>query len=151
MNPQKIAYKKLVLEKAKEKQQALIKDFRTRIKHIMQSEFQTNKAGINLARQALEDAGKEEVNILADQLNFAVEEMDLLNKIKVEEPLHQQAQFGSIVETENQTIFVSVSLEEFEVNGRTIFGMSTKAPSYNDLLGKKAGQQFLGCAVLDVF
>lgn len=144
-------WKKSILEKAKEKQQDLIDDFRSRIRNVLKTESQISEEGMDLNRQALESINKQEINPLADQLNFAVEEMDLLNKIKIEEPLHDTVQFGSVVITDQNLFFVSVSLEEFLVDDRKVVGISTKAPIYEELKGKKAGNTFLNQTIEEVF
>jgi hypothetical protein len=144
-------WKKSILEKAKEKQQALIDDFRSRIRDILKTEVQISEEGMDLNRQALESVNKQAINPLADQLNLAVEEMDLLNKIKIEEPLHDTVQFGSAVITDQNVFFVSVSLEEFLVDNRKVVGISTKAPIYEELKGKKAGDTYLNQTIKEVF
>ncbi len=148
----KLLWKKSILKSAKEKQQAIINDFRLRIENILKAEKGISEEGMDLNRQAHDDVGKLEVNLLADQLNFAVEEMDLLNKISVELPLHNQAQFGSVVVTNHENVlFVSVSLEEFKVDGKEVFGISTKAPIYQDLKGKTTGDSFRNQTITDLF
>lgn len=144
-------WKKSILEKAKEKQQALIDDFRSRIRDILKTEVQISEEGMDLNRQALESVNKQAINPLADQLNLAVEEMDLLNKIKIEEPLHDTVQFGSAVITDQNVFFVSVSLEEFLVDNRKVVEISTKAPIYEELKGKKAGDTYLNQTIKEVF
>ncbi|MDH3708285.1 MAG: hypothetical protein OER04_00270 [Cyclobacteriaceae bacterium] len=148
----KLLWKKSILQSAKEKQQAIVNDFRLRIENILKAEKGISEEGMDLDRQARDDYGKLEVNLLADQLNFAVEEMNLLNKISIEKPLHNQVQFGSVVVTDQEKVFfVSVSLEEFKVDGKEVFGMSTKAPIYQDLKGKITGDSFGNQTITDLF
>ena len=145
-----LIWKKSILEAAKLKQQALIDDFQERIDTILKTEKAISEEGMDLDRQAKEDYGKMEVNLLADQLNFAVAEMDLLNTLVIEEPLHDHIQFGSVVVTNQKVFFVAVSVEEFKVNSQKIFGISTKAPIYQDLKGKKAGDLYLNQIIKEV-
>ncbi|HER40981.1 MAG TPA: transcription elongation factor [Salinimicrobium catena] len=50
---------------------------------------------------------------------------------------------GSIVETKNNYYFVSVPLGEIDMDsGRKVFAISTEAPIYQHLEGKKAGDKF---------
>lgn len=50
---------------------------------------------------------------------------------------------GSVVETENAYYFVSVPLGKIEMsNGSKVFAISTEAPIYEHLEGKKEGEHF---------
>ena len=50
---------------------------------------------------------------------------------------------GSVVETKNQYYFISVPLGEVSLSsGSTVYAISTEAPIYKELEGKKAGDKF---------
>lgn len=50
---------------------------------------------------------------------------------------------GSVVETKNNYYFISVPLGEIDMDsGRRIYAISTDAPIYEHLKGKKAGHEF---------
>lgn len=137
----KIQFKKTVLSKAKEIQKELINDFRTRINEIKDSGVQVNEGEFDLDESAQRDSGMEMLDHLADQLNFAVEELDFLDQLRIEDQLHNEVTLGSIVKTDKRTFFPSVSIENFEVNGEKLFGISTKAPLYQELRQKRAGDK----------
>jgi hypothetical protein len=49
---------------------------------------------------------------------------------------------GSIVETQDKYFFMGVGLSNLEVNGKEVLGVSTEAPAYAQILGKKTGDTF---------
>lgn len=135
-------FKKEVIDKAIQKQQSIIDDFRTRIDDIKESEADRETDQYELDRQSLDAESNTHINHLADQLNFAVEQLNLLNRIKVEKPLHEEVSFGSVVLTDKKNFFVSASLEDFKVNGEELFGLSVQAPIYKKMKGKTTGDHF---------
>ena len=46
---------------------------------------------------------------------------------------------GAVVITDNRNFIVGPSIEEFEVDGRTFQGLTTEAPLFADLHGKRKG------------
>lgn len=151
----KLEFKQKILTAAREKQQALIDDFKSRIEEIKNGEVMVNEDQLDSGQRGNDDAGNEMINNLADQLNFAVEEMDILNKMRTDlEPL-DEVTIGAVVKTNRNTFFPSVSLEKFEVEGQELFGLSEKAPLYQMMKGKKVGDSFeyniQGYEVLEVY
>ena len=138
----KIEFKKTVLEKAKDRQQEIIDDFRRRIKELNSSESSVEEDKLDHDQQSLDATADHLINGLADQLNFVVEEMNVLNRMKVENAVHETVAIGSIVKTNMQTFYPSVSIEKFDVNGEEMFGVSAKAPIYLAMKGKKKGESF---------
>lgn len=50
---------------------------------------------------------------------------------------------GSVVETKNNYYFISVPLGEIDMDsGRKVYAISTDAPIYKELEGRKAGEKF---------
>lgn len=138
----KLEFKLKVLEAARQKQQTLINDFKSRIDEIKNSEVMVNEDQLDYDQQGSDDAGNEMIDKLADQLNFAVEEMNILNKMRIaDEPLEEVA-MGAIVRTNRNTFFPSVSIERFNVDGKDLFGLSEQAPLYQTMKGKKVGDTF---------
>lgn len=62
---------------------------------------------------------------------------------------------GAVVVTDQRTFFVSTSIESVDVNEQSVFGLSTHAPIYTEMKGKKKGEiiQFNGLRyqILDVY
>lgn len=124
------------------KQQLLINDFRVRLRNLAESQnisgdtYQTDDLS---ARDKIND----ETNLLNKQLDFAVEEMALLKRLRdMREQPHQRVGLGAIVVTNRYTFFVSASLEELEVDGRKYIGISTSSPLFTAMVGKKPGDSF---------
>lgn len=49
---------------------------------------------------------------------------------------------GAVVVTDQRIFFISTSVDIVEVNGQSFFGISTKAPIYHSMKGKKEGDCF---------
>lgn len=138
----KLEFKKKVLDKAIERQQEIIDDFQYRINELQNSVMNINEDQQDMDQKSLDNSSSELINKLADQLNFVVEEMNMLLKMKVGDQLHERVSIGSIVETDKKVFYPSVSIENFNLNGKELFGISTKAPLYKAMSGKKAGDVF---------
>ena len=138
----KIDFKKTVLAKAKERQQEVINDFKSRIQELNSTDNAVEEDQLDHDQLSLDATSDHLINGLADQLNFVVEEMNLLNRMQIGDELHESAAIGSIVKTDKQVFFPSVSVERFDVNGQDVFGISAKAPIYLAMKGKKTGETF---------
>ncbi len=75
------------------------------------------------------------------ELNFLHFEMNLLNQLNMDEK-YESVQPGALVVTDKRVFYVSVSIEEIEVEGQRIFGISTQAPLYKEMAGKHSGESF---------
>jgi len=75
------------------------------------------------------------------ELNFLHFEMNLLGQLNLGEK-YETVQPGAVVVTDKRAFYISVSIEEIEVEGQPIFGISTQAPLYKEMAGKKAGEAF---------
>ncbi len=137
---ERIEFKKKVLEAAKEKQQQIIQDLEEAIQRRKASAEQDDQDMRDYFESTREEI-LEYVDHLADQLNIARSELEVLNKIRIEKE-HDQVTMGSVVETDMMTFFVAVGLEEFEVEEKEFFGISTRAPIYRAMIGKKKGDRF---------
>jgi hypothetical protein len=136
-----IEFKRKVLESARARQQELIDDFRSRIEEMRKSEMTVNADEFDDEDRSFNAATSNLVNNLAEELNFLLEEMEILNRMQVED-LHQSAAVGSVVKTDKRTFYPSVSIESFQVNGDEVFGISSKAPLFQVMKGKKVGDTF---------
>ena len=75
------------------------------------------------------------------ELEFLKSELAKLESIDSDR-LHEEADTGAVVVTDKRAFFVAVSTEEVEVNGFSIFGLSTQAPIFLRMKGKKSGDDF---------
>lgn len=134
--------KRLILKAGLEKQEKLIDDFKTRINEMKDSARMLNESQYDSQQASQNGENMERIDVLTGQLNFAQEELDLLHRLNVDAPDHDSVHMGSVIETDQRTFFISVSLEEFEANGNKVFGISTKAPIYAAMRGKLKGDSF---------
>jgi transcription elongation GreA/GreB family factor len=126
--------KKQILEEGIKQHQSVIDDFAQSIKELLAA----NGNGQPATEEAVQRA-----NQIADQLEFAREEMLTLQDMQRNiETIHSQVQLGSVVVTDKDTFFVSVSIERFYVGDLKVFGLSTKTPLYRAMEGKKKGDTF---------
>jgi len=137
----KLAFKKKILEAGIEKQLELISDFRGSIAELKGTAKNLNETQFDSQQASYNDETNERVDLLTGQLNFAVNELHILHQIDPEEE-HDEIHVGSVVHTDKRIFFVSVSLEELVVDGKDVFGISTKAPIYIKMQGLRAGDSF---------
>ena len=135
--------KKKMLDAAIEKQQELIEDFKKAIKDALTSVGAVNEEEMDLSQQGFNAEITQNANNIGVQLQFANEEMRLLyDMLPTIAYINETIQPGSVVVTDKNIFFVSASIEKFEVEGLTVFGMSTKSPIYKAMQGKRKGQKF---------
>ncbi|GAB2483331.1 MAG: hypothetical protein EP311_08900 [Cytophagales bacterium] len=88
------------------------------------------------------------------ELTFLKNELRVLENIDPELE-HNQVQLGAVVITDQRIFFISTSVELVEVNGHCLYGISTKAPIFASMRGKKTGDAFEHAGVryliLDVY
>ncbi|RZS97645.1 hypothetical protein [Cecembia calidifontis] len=136
-------FKKKLLEAGIRKHQSVIDDFKKSIKELLGGEGLVNEEEMDLSQQSFNTEQVQKANAIGDQVAFANEEMTLLNNMLPSiEDIHDQVTLGSVVVTENRIFFVSASIEEFEVDGIKVFGLSTQSPLYQEMKGKKKGDKF---------
>jgi hypothetical protein len=65
------------------------------------------------------------------------------------------AEYGTVVRTDKETFFISVGIEEFNVDGQPVFGISVQSPIYRVMKGKKVGEHFtyngITCLIEEIF
>ena len=82
-----------------------------------------------------------ERDIYAEQLQKAVDEIQILKKVSFES-LVDQVEFGAVVITNRQKMFIVLGLGKVEVDGDTYFVISKDVPIYKAMEGFKAGDRF---------
>jgi len=78
----------------------------------------------------------------AKYLDNAQKIKETLSKV---DPEHytEQIKFGSVLETNQQTYFIAAALGEIKMDdGGMVYAISTEAPIFEQLKGKKAGDTF---------
>jgi transcription elongation GreA/GreB family factor len=97
------------------------------------------------SEDTLMDSYREEMqskrDLFAKQLELALDDQNVVNQIDPEAKM-DSAQFGAIVITEQQKLFISISLGNITLDGNKLFAVSASAPIYKAMAGKKAGETF---------
>lgn len=122
-----------------QKQEALIKDFEKEIASI-KSEIHDNDTS-----QSQGDNSKAErtdvLNTYEKELVFLKNEMTYLENLDWKGN-NEVAEPGAVVVTDKITFFICVSIEDVEVDGQTVYGISAKAPLFGQMRGLKVGDSF---------
>ena len=144
--------KESVLRDCLIKQELTIADFENEIASLRQDIFTHNPEPAEAHPSAV---SRGEVLIrLENELDFLKNELATLEELDAQTTF-SKVQPGAIVVTNQRTFFISVSIEELEVNGQQVFGLSVNAPIYEVLMGKKKGDSFefngLSYEILDVY
>jgi hypothetical protein len=135
--------KKEILNASIIKHQGVIDDFRQRINEMMATDGNVNEEEYDSHTQSHKAEAVAEVSLLSDQLQFANHELEELRKIESYiDHIHSAVEFGTVVVTDNGTFFVSASIEQFFVDGKSIFGLSVRSPLYKCMKGKGIGDTF---------
>lgn len=135
--------KNKILQAAIRKQQSLIDDFQTRIRNLLANEGNVNEESYDSQSQAQLAQTSEHIDQLSRQLAFAESEMRQLNEMSsYTELTHDRAERGAIVMTDKGNFYISVSLEQFDADGIPLTGISTSAPLFDAMRGKKVKDTF---------
>ncbi len=93
-------------------------------------------------------------NLFAGQLKQANALLVTLQKIPLDREI-RTVEFGAVVITDKQKIFVSVSMGKVVLDGEIYYAISPNVPVFKAMRGKKAGDSFVfngrQIRILDVF
>ena len=93
-------------------------------------------------------------DMFAKQLDEAIGKLGILKRI-VRNKVNEDISLGSIVKTDAQNYFISVSLGEIVVDGDKYFAISPASPVFQAMAGKTKGESFTfrdkKVQVLDLF
>ncbi|MCL9807086.1 GreA/GreB family elongation factor [Flavobacterium amniphilum] len=78
---------------------------------------------------------------LTNKLKEAIEHKAILEKIDTATS-YKKAAMGSLVKTNNLTVFIAAALPKITIDGQNIFGISPQSPLGSELIGKEAGHSF---------
>jgi hypothetical protein len=143
MIPPRIS-KSLLRAACLQKQNILLTDFEQEIQRL------TDEITRGKEMPSQEQAGRTELNELLVRLEhellFVKQEQAILEGLDVErEFVH--VELGALVVTDQRIFYISSSLETVEVDGVEFFGISTQAPIYPGMKGKRAGDSFTHAGV----
>lgn len=138
----KIAAKLQVLAECIKIQKAHVENARKAMNEAQESANE----GDDSTEEKLYNSYREEMqnkrDMFARQFEVAMEDLNQLHQI-VTSKEYQKAEFGSMVETSDGAhYFISTSLGQIKVNGKTIFAVSALAPIFKAFEGKKKGDSF---------
>ena len=145
-------------------------------KHLLAEALRIQKQTVETARKAMQEAQesandneddteeklfnsyREEMqnkrDLFAKQLEQAIDDLALLSKVNVQEA-HNIAEFGSVVITDQQKLFVATSLGQLKLEQDSYFAISPSAPIYKAFKGLEAGTSFTfrdkSIKILEVF
>ncbi|MEO8234499.1 MAG: hypothetical protein ABI549_03710 [Flavobacterium sp.] len=78
---------------------------------------------------------------LTNKLKEALEQKSILDKIDASQ-IHNKAAMGSLVKTNNLTVYISVALPKITIENQNIFAVSPQSPLGTQLMGKGVGYAF---------
>lgn len=79
-------------------------------------------------------------DMFAQQLAKANVQLDLLKRIPVDKTL-LKIEFGALVITDKQRLFVSIGIGKFKLEDEDYFAISPGVPIYKAMEGKRAGEE----------
>ena len=82
-----------------------------------------------------------ERDIYAEQLQKAVDDIHILKKVSFD-GLEDKVEFGAVVITNRQKMFIALGLGKVEVDDDTYFVISKDVPIYKAMEGLKKGDSF---------
>jgi transcription elongation GreA/GreB family factor len=122
-----------------QKQEALIQQFSKEIENIKKDIFDHDTIPSQNGHSAAERT--DVLNTYENELAFLQEEMITLENLEWQDD--KGAVFpGAVVVTNQRTFFICVSIEDVEVDGQTVFCISTGAPLFAAMRGLKKGDSF---------
>ena len=139
----RVDLKKKILKAARRKHELVINDFRQRIRDAMATDGGVNEEEYDNHQLSFNAGILSEVNLLNNELEFVNQELEELKKIEnYSDTIHVRVEYGAVVRTDKSTFFVSTSIEQFEVAGNPILGLSVHSPLYQAMKGKRVGETF---------
>lgn len=81
-------------------------------------------------------------DMFAKQYSNAIESIRHLQELEESKP-NDVVDYGSIVITDRQRLFISVGMGKFVSGGETYFGISANVPVFQVMKGKRVGETFV--------
>ena len=78
---------------------------------------------------------------LTQKLKESIQQKSILDKIDTSQ-IHNKVAVGSLVKTNNLTVYISVALPKIAFDAQNIFAISPQSPLGIQLMGKQIGFQF---------
>lgn len=141
METPKISEKQHILSECLKLQKAVVEN----AKKAMTEAQESANEGDDNTEEKLYNSYREEMHnkrdMFARQYELAIDDLNTLNQI-VTSKEYREAEFGSVVESDGGTYFISISLGQIRVGGKPIFAVSALAPIFKAFDGKKKGDTY---------
>ncbi|MEZ4760372.1 MAG: hypothetical protein R2810_11340 [Flavobacteriales bacterium] len=138
MDPKQM--KERVLEAARTKLNEHLAEYNERIAELRAVTVENELAETASQTEGRRDADIELMNSIGEQLAQVKRELDGLDQVDLTDAPHDTVRYGSVVVTDRHHLLIATSIDGFDVEGEEYLGLSTKAPLYQALNGKKAGE-----------
>ena len=130
--------KRKLLAECVKVQKGMVENLRNTMKEAERSAMEHDEPSEDTMMDSFREEMQNKRDMFARQYEAALEELALLNKLTIEP--YDTVQFGAIVRTSENNLFISISIGKIEVDGTTYFAISPLAPLYKVLTGLKAGE-----------
>ena len=139
-----------------QKLMSVISDSKQRISEMMANDGTLYEEEYDNHHQFFKSEALAEVNLLNDQLCFNNGELDQLRQLNhYVENKPSVVEYGRIVKTDLELFFVFAGIEDFLVDGVSVFGLSINTPLYQAMKGRRTGDTFtyggFRYRILDIF
>lgn len=132
--------KEILLQRCREQLDAMVRDFRQEIDEAQQS---ANEYGAPKDRY---DAYRTQLlrkrDMFAQQLAKVNRQVDLLDRIDPAQAC-EVVEFGALVITSGQKLFIATGLGKIEVEGAIYYAISPAVPVFKAMEGKREGEEFV--------
>lgn len=139
---EKLKFKKEILRNAEWLIEQKEADFTEQINRLQEGSAYQPEEQDTLVKMSMDDDAKDEVTTLTMEQNFAHEQLLHLIGLEKMNKLLDRVEPGAVVVTDKGTFFISVAIDDFEIEGEKILCISTDAPIYREMVGKAKGDRF---------
>ncbi|WP_338764640.1 hypothetical protein WAF17_22310 [Bernardetia sp. ABR2-2B] len=139
----KISLKKQLLEAAQKKQLEIVDDAKSAMNEA-QASANEEKGSMEEKFESFRTQLQQDRDMYARQFVEAKDKLEILSRVSAQK-INSSVDLGAVVITElNQKFYISISLAELKINDKpsSYFAISTAAPIYEVMRGKKKGESF---------
>ncbi|MES2387269.1 MAG: hypothetical protein V4543_04665 [Bacteroidota bacterium] len=141
MPNQRLELKQRLLAECVRMQNTVVDNARKAMNEYQESAMEYDES----AEDNMVDSYREEMqnkrDMFARQLEHALEDLAMLHKVAADRE-QDSALFGSVIITESQKLFISISLGQIKLDNEQFFAISPAAPLFKAMNGVKSGQSF---------
>ena len=140
MAKNKLQVKEELLQECLKTQDELVATLKTAIKNV-QDAANEERGGSEENFDSFREQCQHDRDMYARQLDQATSGLQILKKIDAKTKA-DQAKLGSVVVTDKLTVFLAWNMGKINLGKNTCFAISTQAPLFNAIAGKKKGETF---------